>query len=105
LAEYFSQPGHVPRARSLYGMLVLPAQNTCCNAAHSALAQVMITADAFGSLPAGVARTLGGLFPTAAKFTTGSAGPSAIEKLADDSAASCKVCPKRALGLWPLLIL
>jgi len=51
----------------------------------------MTTADAFGSFPAGVASGAGAGRPTAAKFTTGSAGPFAIEKLAEDSVASCKV--------------
>src|SRR5580658_5071328 len=84
-------------------MVALLAQNTCCRAAHSALAQVMTTADAFGSFPEGVASRVGAVFPTVAKFTTGSAGPFVIEKLAD-SLAACKLMPKRALGLWPLVI-
>jgi hypothetical protein len=85
-------------------MLVFPAQNTCCSAAHSALAQVMTTADAFGSCPAGVAGSTGAAFPTAAKLTGGNGGGSAIAKL-EAAVASCNVMPKRALGLClPIIV-
>src|ERR1700677_1570522 len=83
-----------------------PAQNTCCSAAHSALAQVMITVDAFGSFPAGVESSVGAAFPTAPKFTTGNGGPSGRAKSgAGSDVASCSVMPKRAFGLWALTML
>jgi hypothetical protein len=85
--------------------MVLPLpQNTCCIAAHSASAQVMMTAEAFGKFPCDVAGNPGAVFPTAAKFTAGSGGASVSAKRAADSLACCKVMPKRAFGLWPFAI-
>src|ERR1700722_18485384 len=84
-------------------MLLPPAQKTCCIAAHSASAQVMTTADALGSCPAGVAGSTGAAFPTTAKLTGGNGGAPAIAK-AEAAVASCNVMPKRAFGLCLLVI-
>jgi hypothetical protein len=76
--EYFSHPDQVLSDLLLYGMGDTLEQNTCCSAAHSALAHVIMIADASGSLPAGVDNNVGASLSTEAKFTTGSGGASAI---------------------------
>jgi hypothetical protein len=55
-------------------MAVPLEQKTCSMAAHSALAQVMTTALAFGSFPAGVFSRLGACCPTWPQFIAGKAG-------------------------------
>jgi hypothetical protein len=64
----------------------------------------MITADAFGSCPAGVAGNTGAAFPTAAKLTGGNGGALAIAK-PEAAPASCNVMPKRAFGLCLIIVL